>query len=489
MKKFLLNVSKRNIPRLFIVFLVMLLMILFSSAKTVYAASGSSNYLYNGTDFIVERVYKKEENVYLDIVSKLPRDGNYATHLNFETCSGTLNGSSNTYSLTLTNSSTGEYYYAGKEIYCVNNLNITGSMYFKFTNIGGYDVSSARVYFSTTSSNIKKLKTAQAYGYIFTAEWKRLFWHDHYESLIFFSLYVDGVGYISPSELNSLKFSFVTKKGHTIDEPDYLTYIDSDFKSKGTKDVNIRWRVAPEVRMLMANVEDAYYYDLSEPSRKSGLSNNFKAEMYGSDSGLNSVWLNKANEENLFEDFPEDFLENCNYLIHLNHCPNLNGGNLRNGDKTNSFGIVEFTYWGDDCELIGASLYDTQVIDGVERPVFVAKDENGNVFVYTIDDNGNIVNADGYYVDKYGNLYDPNGKFVGFGDRNNFIGTKDPDIGLDDEIFKWVKRIFTAVLFVFGIIIVLKIIKLLKGVFGSKSKDVNINVRTGSNKSSRRRKR
>ena len=112
MKKFLLNVSKKNIPKIFLIFLVLLLMILFSSAKTVYAASGSSSNLYECEDFNIENIYNDGPDCYICIHSKLRSGSQYAQNMNFTSISfKDLNNNIHNYSLTLVTGNSGMYYY------------------------------------------------------------------------------------------------------------------------------------------------------------------------------------------------------------------------------------------------------------------------------------------------------------------------------------------------------------------------------------------
>lgn len=513
MKKFLLNVSKRNIPRLFIVFLVILLMILFSSAKTVYAASNNNGGLFSNDDFRINNIYSEDSDIFISIDALKRSSQGQVYHNNFNVITGYTNGNTfGSYELELVNSGENGYIYNSKEIYKINNLFVTDNLNFRIKELKSLvpleiiDLSSYSITFSTLLHGFKTLKTAKAYGYIHTERYKKInnifSWRNYYKSYITFCLYVDGVGMIDESAINSLRFGFK-------DSNDNWVYIDSNFDNNDNfweyKEFTTTLGQGSEGRTLYY-MRDPYNYVCSSPSRNDGIRNGFKSYFYSS----SELWgepIAKADENGVFDDFPFEFKEHIyvepteddggldyikygfNYMVFLDDCPNLSSGVMTSSDDVKSFGIVEFSYWDEDKSLIAASLFDDQNIDGSEKPVYIVQDENGNWTVITIDDNGNIVPAIGYSVDEYGNLYDPNGKFVGFGKRNFFKSDKDPDISNFDIFINNIKKWLSIILGIIGFIVVLRIIRLLSNLFGKKDNNVNIHVKTGSNKSRRRRNR
>ncbi len=486
MKKFLTTISKKNISKIFLLFLAFLLVILFSSIKTVYAAESNNSSLYDGSDFRIDSFTNDGSSVYINVTSKLPRNGTFANHLNFSSCELSLNNETVSYSLTCVNENDNGFIYSSYEKYLIEDFSLSPSINFKLLSIGNYDLSERDIRFSTLSSGLKKLITAKAYGYISTVWNMGVFGlGSYYESLIYFDLYVDGVGFIDPSRVESVKFSFVDTAGCDIYDYNHLVYIDSNFSHKGTKDVSIDWKIGSAGYKAMAQIKDAYYYDLTEPSRTDRLSKKFSCEMYASDSPIKSQFLNWAKQDGIFNDLPFDFYENCKYFIHMKNCPNLNSGLLRTGDEVNSFGIVEFSYFDNDFDLVGASLFDPQDINNESKPIYVISNELGELRVVTLDDEGNIIPAIGYTVDEYGNVFDPNGKFVGFGKNNYFKGSPDPTKPATD-LLSWIKKIITVVLFIFAIILILRIVGLFRG-FSKKDNNVNITVKSGSSKGRRRK--
>lgn len=464
MKKFLLNVSKRNIPRLFIVFLVMLLMILFSSAKTVYAANGGlTNGLYENALFRINRIYNDGSDIYIDIDSKRGRTGSgQVYHNDFNKITGySTNNTSVEYSLTLTNSSVNGYLYNVNEIYHIDNAIFGDGFYLKLKTIENssetYNVLDYSIVCSSYSHGVKTLKTAEAYAYIYS-EKKGWPWESNkYTDIIYFSLFVDGVGRINPSNLQMCRFSFKDKNENWV-------YIDSNFVKNGTKDYKYEGKVLGQ-SMYVVNVEDAYYYQLSNPSRTDGLRSSFKANMYASENGINSIYLNLLTSQDSFSDWPENIADTMEYVIIMENAPKLNTGATRSNNNVDTFGIVEFTYWDENADLIVGSLYDDEIA--------VIKDpETGEIEVIGIDpETGEIVLLEDYNVDDLGNVFRPDGSSVGFSERNHVKANQEIKSIWDyfGDFAKLAKTIFTIAIFVIGLIIILKIITLVKDIF-SKNK-------------------
>ncbi|MCR5462315.1 MAG: hypothetical protein K6E87_04535 [bacterium] len=454
MKKFLLNISKRNILKIIIVFLVMLLMILFSSVKTVYAASNDGP-LYEGSDFRIDGFDRSGTNIYIDVVSKKDRNGNYATHLDFQSCTGSLNGVSSTYSLTCETN-----LYSNNERYLINGLSLTSDMNFKLTSIGSYDLSSSNVYFNTSPSNVKTLKWANAYSYIYS-EKKGWPWEgNNYLDVIYFSLFVDGVGKINPSDLNSVRFGFQDKHNDWV-------YINSSFNKKGSKDYKYSSQVGGQ-SMYVVNVEDAYYYDLSNPSRTTGLRSNFSADMYASESGIDSVYLNMLISQDTFKNWPSNEAYQFDYVLIMEHAPKLNSGAVKGNSDVNSFELVQFSYYENGVDLIGASMYDTP------NPIYVIQDENGNDVVITINENGEIINSDDYSVGYYGVVIDNETGEEVHAHEHNF-NKANPDNSFWDNILpglsklgNTIKTILTIALGIIALLVLLKIISLVVNIFKNK---------------------
>lgn len=465
MKKFVLNrFSKRSLFGIFFVLLMMIFFIILGNASVVYASGGSGT-LFENNDFEITKVYKEDNHVYLDVTSKLGTYGNngYIRHLNFEECTGTLNGSTSTYSLTLMNSSSTGYYYSTKEIYCVDNLSIVGGMNFKFTSIGEYDISSGDVRFNTTNSGVKTLVWANAYGWIQFDKYPQNLMTDgglgvHNWACIYFNLCADGYGEISPSQLNSLRFEFKD------DNSNWVT-INSNFSHQEEYVNDIDYLSIFTGNTKGYYCEDAYVYELSQPSRTDGLSNKFRVNMYGSGEGVDSPVFESSYFLNSTTDYPTDVF---NYVIDMHHCPKFNSGATKGSNKVDNFAILQFSFWSEECELIGASLYDT------ENPIFVIEDENGNEKVITINENGEIVDASGFSVNSYGVVInDETGEEVHANDRNDF--KTNPDESFWEQLFpnfskigSTFKTILTIVLGIIALLIILKIINIVVKIFKKK---------------------
>lgn len=464
MKKFLLNrFSKRSLFGIFFVLLMMIFFIILGNSTVVYASGGSGTFFENSS-FSVDSIYNDGSSVFLEIRSKLGTYGNngYIRHLNFEECTGTLDGVTDTYSLTLTNSSSTGYYYSTREIYVIDDLSLTSGMNFKFLSIGEYDVSSSNLYFNTVANGLKTLKWATAYAYIyFTDQYNLavpnyLFQYCNYAS-IFFNLYVDGVGQINPSQLNSLRFEFK-------DDNSNYTVVSSSFENKWTysSSSNYSWYDG-----FFLNEHNIYYslpkyeYSCSEPSRTDGLSNKFDLNLFGADS-ISSDVLDKARNNNEFKNWSNGISDNFNYCLQMIHCPKLNKGATKTNSNVDTFAVLQFSYWEDDVNLIGASLYDT------ENPIYVVQDENGNDKVVTINSDGEIIDSNDYSVNEYGVVINnETGEEVHAFDRNDVIAKPDnPSIW--DTLGSTFKTIFTIALGIIALLIILKIISLVVKIFKNK---------------------
>lgn len=493
MKKFLLNVSKRNIPRLFIVFLVMLLMILFSSAKTVYAASGSSSNLYECQEFIINDIYNNGTESFISIRSKLRNGSQYAQHMNFTYMiifpyHRESSDDYSTYSLTLLNGDTSDYYYGGVELYSINNLCEDEHMIHGYLeSIGNNDYE-----YSIDTDNpldityfpYKTIRWATAYAYIHSEKSGWPWEGNKYRDFIYFSLFVDNIGKIEPSQLKSLKFAFKDKN-------DNWVYITSIYKKNGTKDISYSQNVMG-VSMKTVDIEDAYYYDLSEPSRTDGLRNSFKASMYGTESGVNSLWLSALENQQTFDNWPSNEAYEFEYFILLENAPKLNKGATRSNQEVDNFAVVQFSYVDEVGLLTGASLYNSSQTPNGEPVIGIIDDISGEEIPVTIDpETGDLndLSDEGWHFDEWGNLIDPDGYIVDFDERNENIANKPGTIFTDwfNSLSSLFKKLFTIALLVIGIILVLKIFNLIGKIGGKKDNNVNIHVRTGSNKSKKRR--
>ena len=65
MKKFLMTISKKNIPKIFLLFLAFLIVVLFSSVKTVYAAESNNSSLFDGSDFRIDSFTNDGSSVHM----------------------------------------------------------------------------------------------------------------------------------------------------------------------------------------------------------------------------------------------------------------------------------------------------------------------------------------------------------------------------------------------------------------------------------------
>lgn len=460
MKSFLLKFKDKFFTKLFILISVLLMFILFTSFKTAYAYD-SSSVLYDGTDFIIEEFYKDGNNVYLDIESKKPRNGNYATHLNFESCTGLLNGNSNTYSLTCSSN-----LYSNKERYLINGLSLTTNMNFKLTSIGSYDLSSYNIYFNTSPNNVKTLKFGEAYYYIYFTDKKQNSISDgewgpgtHHFAAIFFNIYTDD-GLISPEDLVSLRFEFKDNNGN-------WPVITSDFSRKGDdyftlSQINYSvFSSGAQLKYIMC--DDGYYYNLSSPSRTDGISNKFRASMIGSETGIDCGTYFDELGNNAFDGWPSE-AKDFKYCIMMDHCPKLNTGASKSNNNVDNFGVLQFAYYSDGLDIIGASLYDTP------EPIYVIKDEYGNESVITINEYGEIVNSNDYSVNEYGVVINNStGEEIHHSPTLNHGKANPDDLSIWDSLSNSFKTIFTIVLGIIALLIILKIIRLVVDIFKKKN--------------------
>ena len=74
MKKFLMTISKKNIPKIFLLFLAFLIVVLFSSVKTVYAAESNNSSLFDGSDFRIDSFTNDGSSVYMNVTSKASQE-------------------------------------------------------------------------------------------------------------------------------------------------------------------------------------------------------------------------------------------------------------------------------------------------------------------------------------------------------------------------------------------------------------------------------
>ena len=494
MKKFLLNVSKKNIPKIFLIFLVLLLMILFSSAKTVYAASGSSSNLYECEDFNINSIYKEGNDIYLSITCKKRASSQYADHMSFNSiCLVASDNHQRNYSLTLTNSSSAFYIYGGEEIYIIDDLltgiadSVLNNRIYSISNLSNtynlFDESICFSYIGTTT-----IKTAIAYSYIYFDTYPNNWFGEHNFASIFFSLYVDGEGYINPSNVVNVQFQFKDKKEQWV-------YIDSTLDSLGERYEN--WLVIDSHEVIdLSSKGDAYYYNLSDPTPSTNLSSDFSAEMIGCDDGFNEPYYREHKmfrPDGVFNEWPSG-ASDFKYVLLMHHCPKLNTGASKSNDyNVDNFEVVQFDYYNYDGELVAASLYNTSQTGG--NPIVKIHDSStGLDFPFWLNpETGELELAPGYYFDDNHILRDPNGNRVG-ADENNISKANDDSNWWDKFLDGWgdfstlIKRCITIALLVIGIIIVIKILSLIGNLGGKKDNNVNINVRSGSNKSRRRRK-
>ncbi|MCR5462318.1 MAG: hypothetical protein K6E87_04550 [bacterium] len=464
MKKFLLNISKRNILKIIIVFLVMLLMILFSSIKTVYAASSGS--LYDCTDFSIDDIYSSNANAYIDVTAK-KRSGNYTSHMDFNSISVKYGNTTKTFLLTLVNGSDNGYVYSSYEKYLiedyveeVENISISGILQTITNNVHPYNVSSAEIniYYIPYAT----LKTAYAYGFGICHKWG-VPWSYRYESNFIFSLYVENYGYISYDKLNSLDFYFLnndkekihmvcnhpTESRHWYGNVDYLGNSGS----------------AGESRIIL---EDAYKYDVNfyNSSMASKLRSDFNCEMYSSD---NIDGLDYAQWTKYCNNWPNEARNYLNFVVHFDNGPKFSDTSL-NGTSTNEFMVIQFTYWDGDGET-PYSLHAASIKNNQDKPIFVAHDDGTDEdIVLTTNDEGEIIVAEGYTVDPLTGLpKDPHGNFVDYSEGNLIIveTPKSPIDSLSD-LSDLVKRIISIVLGVLGFIVILKIISFVVDIFKSR---------------------
>ena len=477
MKKFLMTISKKNIPKIFLLFLAFLIVVLFSSVKTVYAAESNNSSLFDGSDFRIDSFTNDGSSVYMNVTSKLPRNGIYATHLNFSSCDALVNNETVSYSLTCVNENENGFIYSSYEKYLIEDFSLSPSINFKLLSIDSYDLSNYCITFNTTGNNVKTLRWANAYSYISSYKQGWPWEGNNYLDIIYFSLFVDDHGKINPSMLNSCRFGFQDKNKNWV-------YLESSFKSKGTKDFHYSGSVMGQ-SMYIVNLKDAYYYDLSEPSRTDGLRKSFNANMYATENGIDSIYLNLLMSQYTFDDWPSNESYQMDYCIIMEHAPKLNIGAYKGNNDVDTFEVVQFSYWDDSFDLIGASLYDT------DKPIYVVSDEDGNESVVTINDNGEIIPADDYSVDDYGVVHDQYGNEVHAHDRNHNIANDeswfDKFFNLFGSFASIIKTVLTIGLFVLGLVLVLKLVRLL-GSNNSKGNNVNITVKSGSNKYRRKKK-
>jgi len=481
MKKFLTTISKKNITKIFLLFLAFLLVMLFCSLKTVYAANGGlTNGLYENALFKINSIYNDDSDIYLNITSKRGRNGSgQVYHNNFTKITGyTTNNTYVEYDLTISNSSVNGYVYSDTEIYHIDNANFSSGFYFKVKTIDSNDESFNVLDYCIVCSSydygVKTLKTAEAYAYIYS-EKKGWPWEGNkYLDIIYFSLFVDGVGRINPSNLQACRFAFKDKNSNWV-------YLDSNFVKNGTKDYHYSANVMG-VSMNIINVEDAYLYQISEPSRTDGLRSSFKANMYACENGIDSIYLNSLKSQNVFSEWPDNVADSMEYVIIMENAPKLNTGATRSNNNVDTFGIVQFTYWDENSDLIVGSLYDDEIA--------VVKDpETGEIEVIGLDpETGELILLDDYSIDEAGNVHRPDGSIVGFSDKNHVIANPEDKSIWDyfGDFASLIKICITIALFVLGLVLVLKLVRLL-GSNKSKGNNVNITVKSGSSKGRRRK--
>ena len=467
MKNFILRFKDKTFRKLFILFSILLVFLLFSSISTAYASNGGlTSGLYENALFKLNSIYNDGSDIYLNITTKRGRNGSgQVYHNNFTKITGySTNNTYVEYDLTITNSSENGYYYTDTEIYHIDNAYFTSGFYFKVKTIDSsvgnesFNVLDYCIVCSSYEYGVKTLKTAEAYAYIYS-EKKGWPWEGNkYLDIIYFSLFVDGVGRINPSNLQACRFGFKDKNNNWV-------YLDSNFVKNGTKDYHYSANVMG-VSMYIVNVEDAYRYQISDPSRTDGLNKKFKANMYASENGINSIYLNALKGQDKFSEWPDNVADTMEYVIIMENAPKLNTGATRSNNNVDTFGIVQFTYWDENSDLIVGSLYDDEIA--------VIKDpETGEIEVIGLDpETGELILLDDYSVDDFGNVFRPDGSSVGFSDKNHVKANAEVKSIWDyfGDFAKLFKTIFTITIFVIGVIIVLKIVSLLRDIFSSKNR-------------------
>lgn len=482
MKKFLMTISKKNIPKIFLLFLAFLLIILFSSAKTVYAASGSS-ILYEGNDFNIVRIYNSGTEAFLDVNTKKRISNTYAEHMDFNKITVFVPGGNYVdFSLICVNENANGFIYSSYEKYLIvdyleNNENI-------IENCRLVSISNINSTFSLSSANIvlnyipyATLRLANACGIIscHSTGWP---WDRRYESYIFFSLYVDGVGYIEPKQLNSIRFMFLSNSNKVTmvaNNPYQARTFFGPYKELGLTSQDI-----PRVLLY-----DAYQYDCDfvNPTMSNYLRSSFSCDLYSCDEMAGSEF---EIIDNYYSELPNGASDNLNFLIHMNNGPKFSNSSL-GGTKTNDFAIIQFTYWEGDsdnvCSLNAASL------NNGDSPLYVVHDDvSDEDVVLTVDpDTGEIIPTDDYYVDPLTGLPRDavTNEEVGYDERNDFNLIYNPSLW--DKLSNFFKTILTITLSVLVLILIVRIVGLFRG-FSKKDNNVNITVKSSSNKYRRKKK-
>lgn len=186
--------------------------------------------------------------------------------------------------------------------------------------------------------------------------------------------------------------------------------------------------------------------------------------MYASENGIDSIYLNSLKSQGKFDDWPENIADTMEYVIIMENAPKLNTGATRSNNNVDTFGIVEFTYWDQNSDLIVGSLYDDEI-------AVIKNPSTGEIEVVGIDpETGDIVLKDDYFVDDLGNVFRPDGSTVGFSDRNHVEANPEVKTIWDyfGDFAKIAKTIFTIAIFVIGLIIILKIVTLVKDIFSKR---------------------